>query len=177
LHEVENVTRPLSDRWLRPSLLDRLTDHQPESQLEEPDAQRVDQAELRRLVRRDLSWLFNTTHAEATTELGDFPEVARSVLNFGMPDLTGRSLSSLDTDRLTQQVASALLCYESRLIGPTLKVRVLALAPTRRRPALSIEVTAELRTEPLPVSMRIRAEVDLESGNVVLSDDKPYDES
>jgi type VI secretion system protein ImpF len=160
-----------SRAWLRPSLLERLTDHEPEKAREAADAQRVDDAQLRQLVRRDLAWLLNTTHLAAGLDLSDFPEVARSVLNFGVPDLTGRTLSSIKSDQLERQITQGFMCYESRLVRETIRVHVSGAPNGTGKPTLFIEIAALLRTEPLPVSMRVRAEVDVESGRVAVGED------
>jgi type VI secretion system protein ImpF len=64
-----------SKNRLRPSLLDRLTDLHPERQRETTDDVSVSEAQLRSLVRRDLSWLFNTTQLAAGTDLTPYPHV------------------------------------------------------------------------------------------------------
>lgn len=157
--------------WLRPSLLDRLTDHEPQRAREPAEAQGVDDAQLRLLVRRDLAWLLNTTHLATGVDLGEFPEVARSVLNYGVPDLSGRTLSSVDSSQLERQIAQGLMQYESRLVRETIRVRVSSAPNGAGRPTLFVEVAAVLRTEPLPVGLRVRAEVDVESGRVVIGED------
>ena len=45
----------MSER-LQPSLLDRLTDEEPTSQVESRDARVIDIRRLREIVQRDLSW-------------------------------------------------------------------------------------------------------------------------
>jgi type VI secretion system protein ImpF len=170
------VTSASVKSWLRSSLLERLTDLAPERRRESRETQEVDTAELRRLLRRDLSWLLNTTHVAATVELSEFPEVARSVLNYGIPDLTGRTLSSVDQVELARHVAHALVYYESRLVRGTLDVRVLTAPHGSGKSTLWIEIAAELRAEPLPLALRLRAEVDLESGSVAVLDDRAQEE-
>jgi len=80
---------------LQPSLLDRLTDDEREHKQESRDKRVLSPARLRECVRRDLTWLLNTTHLAALEDLDAHPEVARSVLNYGMPDLAGRTVSSV----------------------------------------------------------------------------------
>jgi type VI secretion system protein ImpF len=157
--------------WLRPSLLERLTDHEPERASEPGASEGVDDARLRHLVRRDLAWLLNTTHLAAGFELGEFPEVARSVLNYGVPDLTGRTLSSVKSDQLERQITQGVLRYESRLVRETVRVQVSRAPNGSGKPTLFIEIAAVLRAEPLPVSLRVRAEVDVESGRVAIGED------
>ena len=57
-----------------------------------PEINRFGEAALRATVKRDLAWLLNTTQFGARGELEGFTEVQTSVLNYGVPDLAGRSL-------------------------------------------------------------------------------------
>jgi len=58
-----------------------------------PDA--VD-AQLRECVLRDLGWLFNSLNLESYQDLDSVPQVASSVLNYGLPSFAGRMASSID---------------------------------------------------------------------------------
>ena len=89
---------------LQPSLLDRLTDNDPERKQESRDARVLSPSRLRECVRRDLVWLMNTTHLRSTQDLDDYPLVARSVLNFGLPDLAGRTSSTVEAGVLEQAI-------------------------------------------------------------------------
>ena len=81
---------------LQPSLLDRLTDDDREQRQESREKRILSPARLRECVRRDLTWLLNTTHLAALEDLTEQPEVQRSVLNYGMPDFAGRTASTVD---------------------------------------------------------------------------------
>lgn len=164
------MSDPSAPAWLRPSLLERLTDHAPERKREPARAGSVDDAQLRQWIRRDLAWLLNTTHFAAGCDLRDFPEVNRSVLNYGIPDLTGRTLSSAQSEHLERQIVRALVNYESRLVHETIQVQVSGAPNGSGKPTLYIEIAAVLRTEPLPISLRVRAEVDVESGRVAIEE-------
>src|SRR6185295_10043278 len=87
---------------LQPSLLDRLTDRESTTSKEPLEAKVLNKQQLRAAVLRDLSFLFNTTRAEPDAERGDPREVAvwkdvpwarASVLNYGIPALSGISMS------------------------------------------------------------------------------------
>lgn len=157
--------------WLRPSLLERLTDHHPD-QLSEPfQANRVDDQRLRELIRRDLTWLFNTTRASASMDLSEFPEISRSILNYGVPDLVGHTPASLNRPEFVAEIKTALLQYEPRLIRESLKVRLVPAQTGTKKSGLVIEILGELRTEPLPAAVRVRAEVDIDSGRVKIAKD------
>src|ERR1700760_2028359 len=81
---------------IQPCLLDRLTDDQPENRHESRNARVVSPSRYREAVLRDVRWLFNTSSRFASEDLTDFPEVAQSVLHYGIRDLCGRITTSID---------------------------------------------------------------------------------
>jgi type VI secretion system protein ImpF len=151
---------------LQPSLLDRLTDDEPGRVTEAREARTLSPARLRESVRRDLAWLFNSTHLQAVCELGDFPLVARSVLNFGIPDLAGRTLSGLDTAALEQMVRQAIWDFEPRLSRPSLRVGLVVQPQEMDHNALLFDIEADLWAQPLPLRLYLRTAFDLETGRV-----------
>ena len=153
-------------QWLLPSLLDRLTDHEPGNRHEPASARGLDEARVRELVRRDLTWLFNATRLESSVAFDRFPEVRRSVLNFGIVDLTGKTLSSIESEALEREILGTLRCFEPRLDHDTLKVRVGSGQSRAGGQALIIEIVGALWAEPVPIALHLRTEVDLESGRV-----------
>ena len=76
---------------LQPALLDRLTDDDAGSpQPRRVESRVISRSRLRELVLRDLAWLFNTTAPDAAHRLGaSAPHARRSVLNYGLPALSG----------------------------------------------------------------------------------------
>ncbi|HJX51501.1 MAG TPA: type VI secretion system baseplate subunit TssE, partial [Polyangia bacterium] len=127
-------------------------------------------ARLRECVRRDLTWLFNTTHLQSLQELDEVPLVSRSVLNYGIPDLAGRTASGLDTVELEQMIRQAILNFEPRLDRNSVRVRPVIDERQMNHNALSFDVEAELWAQPLPLRLFLRTAVDLESGSVEVTD-------
>ena len=101
---------------LQPSLLDRLTDEAPAEQQESRSKRVISVQQLRLSVQRDLAWLFNTTNMAAGRDLGAYPEVATSVLNYGVPSLAGETLKDRDVDALQDALRQAILNFEPRLL-------------------------------------------------------------
>jgi len=147
------MTGSAASQRLRPSLLDRLTDQNPERQVESVRDRTVDDTELHELVRRDLTWLFNTTHMASSRDFSEHPEVARSVLNFGIPDLTGRMLSSIDMQQLESCVLLALQHFEPRLVPDSIRVSARAGNDSFGTTALIFDIEGELWAEPLPLML------------------------
>jgi type VI secretion system protein ImpF len=155
---------------LRPSLLDRLTDLHPERRRETTDDVSVNEALLREQVRRDLSWLFNTTQLAAGTDLTPYPQVRTSILNYGIVSLTGELLSSIDRGQLQASVRAALLNYEPRLSPESLQVAVTIGKNPFGMAALVVEINADLHSDPLPLALYVRTEIDVETGRVHVGD-------
>jgi type VI secretion system protein ImpF len=164
------MAEPSSKKRLRPSLLDRLTDLHPERQRETTDDIAVNETQLREQVRRDLSWLFNTTQLAAGTDLTPYPQVQSSILNFGIVDLTGQLLSSIKPDHLAKSVRAALLHYEPRLLPDSLQISVTLGKNAFGTAALVVEVKADLHSDPLPLALHVRTEIDVETGRVTVGD-------
>jgi len=155
---------------LQPSLLDRLTDDEP-GKVEESREKRVISANrLRDCVSRDMSWLLNCVNLEADVDLTEFPEVASSVLNFGIPDLTGVALSSVNPDTLQRQVKEAIVAFEPRLTPNTLRITVKAQVARMDRQALMFNIESEMWAQPIPLNLYLKTEVDLETGKFNVSE-------
>jgi type VI secretion system protein ImpF len=130
----------------------------------------VNEAQLREQIRRDLSWLFNTTQLAAGTDLAPYPQVQRSIVNYGIVDLTGRSLASIKPAELERDVRRALLHYEPRLLPESLQISAKPGKSPFGKAALVVEIKAELHSEPLPLALHVRTEIDVETGRVTIGD-------
>ena len=156
---------------LQPSLLDRLIDDEPDKKVEAPEQRVLSKARLRQAVLRDLAWLFNTTRLESEVNLQKYPNARRSVINFGMPALSGMLASSLDVMDLERAVRQAIVDFEPRIDPRTLQVTVLAETTALAHHAvIGIEIRGHLWAQPVPLELLIRTQFDLESGHVRMAD-------
>jgi type VI secretion system protein ImpF len=155
---------------LQPSLLDRLTDDQPEQIQESRETRVLSPARLRECVRRDLAWLLNTTHLQVLEPLEHHDEVARSVLNYGMPDMAGRTASSFDRVAMEQALRQVILAFEPRLVGTTIKIKAYLDDQRMNRNSLTFDIEAELWAQPLPLRLFLRTAIDLENGTAEVID-------
>jgi type VI secretion system protein ImpF len=147
---------------LQPCLLDRLTDDEPGSAVEGRDRRVMSMRQYRKAVLRDLVWLLNSPNKTLTGELDDYPNVSQGVLNYGMPDLSGRSSTSIPPDQLERLVTNAIERYEPRIASAGLSIRVVTSPGSG--PSIGIEIEGELWAYPLPERLYLRTEVDLETG-------------
>src|ERR1700761_3789823 len=85
--------------------------------------ERYNETAMRASVRRELGWLLNTVHLGASVDLTPYPQVKTSVLNYGMPDLTGRASSPAAVRARANQIADQIRVFEPRLDDKTLEVR------------------------------------------------------
>ncbi|MEJ1296918.1 MAG: type VI secretion system baseplate subunit TssE [Candidatus Sedimenticola sp. (ex Thyasira tokunagai)] len=155
---------------LQPSLLDRLTDDIPDKKQESRDQRVLSMRKLREGVLRDLSWLLNSVNLSAVQDLDEYPEVARSVVNYGMPDLAGHTASGVDIHALERLLRQAILDFEPRLMRNTVKVRLRLADSQMNHNAMTFDIEGELWAQPVPLHMFMKTEIDLEVGQVTVSD-------
>jgi type VI secretion system protein ImpF len=148
---------------LQPSLLDRLTDDEPTKTVEPREKRVLSLTRLRQSVNRDLVWLLNTGCLETIQDLSDYPHVRQSVLNFGIPDITGSTISSADRTVLERVLRQAILTFEPRILKNTLKVRTKAGGEHN---TVVFEIEGELWAQPLPEHLYLKTILDLELGSV-----------
>jgi type VI secretion system protein ImpF len=149
---------------LQPSLLDRLTDTEPDKKQEARDKRVLSLSKLRESVIRDLAWLFNSANFESTEDLSDYPHVARSVVNFGLPDLSGKAVSSLDVKVIEKLLKQIIQDFEPRILGNSLHVSVSSDESAMSSNALTFDIEGEMWSQPTPQRLFLRTEIDLESG-------------
>ena len=124
---------------------------------------------LKEYVKRDLSWLLNTVNLESVVDLEACPRVAESVLNYGMPDLTGTTVNNISTKLLERKVMDIILKYEPRIIEKSLSVRISKKDEMSNR-ALQFEIECDIWAQPVPEHVRLNSELDLTSGSFDLRD-------
>lgn len=161
---------PLRDR-LQPALLDRLVDDQPQVRADPTERLTMSRAQLRRAVLRDLSWLLNAVQPIGPDEARDCPQVAQSVLNFGLPALAGQLASRIDVPTLERRLKQAILRFEPRLLASSLVVRALeAESVLDTHNVIEFEIRGELWAQPVPLALLLRTRLDLEAGPVEVID-------
>jgi len=157
---------------LQPSLLDRLTDQVPERSVESRDQRVLSTRQLRAAVLRDLAWLLNANSKDNTDEYEDYPMVAASVLNFGMPDLSGLSASAISPRELERLVKRTIERFEPRILKGSLRIKVITAGDSRGFNAIGVEISGDLWGQPIPEPMFIKTSVDLETGQCTLTEER-----
>jgi type VI secretion system protein ImpF len=103
-------------------------------------------------------------------DLKAFPEVRRSVLNFGMPDISGVTVSDVDAGELEEAVRRVILDFEPRILPDSVEVRPVIDEQQMNSNALAFEIEGQLWARPAPLRIMLKTELDLELGEVTVSD-------
>ncbi|MDH5570340.1 MAG: type VI secretion system baseplate subunit TssE [Gammaproteobacteria bacterium] len=99
---------------LRPSILDRLLDNEPQNQVELDPGEHQHLKDLRNSVRRDLENLLNTRYRiiEPTEK---FEQLENSLMNYGLPDLATINIVDKNSRKeFTRQLEKTLKMFEPR---------------------------------------------------------------
>jgi type VI secretion system protein ImpF len=157
------MARPRADQPLIPSVLDRLLDEDPRvtSEPAKPRAQVL--RELKQSVRRDLENLLNTRWS-ATTWPPHLEEIERSLVNYGIPDITGSDLGSAgERESFRQIMERAILYFEPRFQSLTIKIMENAEQLDR---TLRFRIEGLLRVEPVPEPVAFDSAFEPATGDV-----------
>lgn len=161
---------PTFKERLQPSLLDRLTDDAPEKTTEPLEKRIMTMRQLRKAVLRDLTWLFNTGNLEAAQDLAPYPYVARSVLNYGIPDLAGIAAAGVKTQALEASLRQAIIDFEPRILAETVRVRAVVAPQKMDRNAIAFEIEGELWGQPASTHLFLKTEIDLDTCEVSIAE-------
>lgn len=162
---------PTPQERLQPGLLDRLADNEPEKKREPRELRVMTKAQLRQAVLRDLAWLFNTTKLDSRHDFAGFDDAERSVINFGLPALSGETASTLDVIGLERSIKQAIIDFEPRINLSTLHVEALiSNSQLERHNVISVQIRGELWAYPVPLELLLRTDMDLETGQVEIRD-------
>ncbi|TMM54130.1 type VI secretion system baseplate subunit TssE [Sulfitobacter sabulilitoris] len=158
--------RTITER-LQPSLLDRLTDHEPEKKTEGRDSRVIDLNRLRDIVRRDLAWLLNSNNQDSILDAQAYPYVATSVLNYGVRDTAGDFSTENRAETIRRSIEQAIARFEPRIREGTLEVTARE-SKDKRQSVIDFDIHAEMWAQPLPMELYLRSQVDLTTGELSL---------
>jgi len=177
-----------SQERLQPSLLDRLIDNDPSNSKEPIDARVLTRQQLRAAVLRDLSWLFNANRAEPSRHKGmgvtrpayiqeqvelwkESPEAQCSVLNYGLPSLSGESVGHMDLRAASNDIKQAILDFEPRIDRNTLEVDVQIDGKVgSHHNQLKLVIRGQMWNQPVPLELLLSASMDVETGQAAVRD-------
>lgn len=154
-----------------PSLLDRLQDDAPHARHESPAAYAPNGEGMRRIIRRDLASLLNATNLDGELDAGRYPQAAASVVNYGVPPLSGSYLSDRNWETVEKLVRTAIVRFEPRLLPESIAIRPVEGCEAVSYNQLTFEIRGLMQWSPYPLEFRIQSTFDIESNKVALDPD------
>lgn len=132
---------------LRPSVLDRLFDNETHNRAErDPDHHQL-LRELRNSIRRDLEFLLNTRFYISEPP-DEFPELSKSLLNYGLPDLASVNIIDIEKrNEFAKKLEQTLNYFEPRF--KSVKVSFMENFDKSDR-TLRFRIDAVIYADPLP---------------------------
>lgn len=151
---------PAPQAVVMPSILDRLLDDHPKELTETNSSLQFDLRRFKHAVARDLDALLNSRCVDLDEEIERYPHARRSVVNFGIIDLSSLSLLAPD-DRalLRDKIRITIERHEPRLA----RVRVTLDAPKETERMLRFRVDAVLKVHPNKPTVSFDAMLQLSS--------------
>ena len=155
------MSRTDSEIRITPSVFDRLLDFEPDVAREAPKSRAKSLRDLKLSVRRDLEWLLNSrSYPEGIDER--LEEVKKSVIVYGLPDITGISAKShVEQKQLSKSLETAIKVFEPRFLD--LKVTLEPVNTVDRM--LKFRIEARLNVEPVPEPIAFDTVLQLGSGD------------
>jgi len=122
---------------------------------------------LKALLTEDLAALLNTIDLESAVPelIADLPNVRDSILNYGMRDLSDKTIDETTRlDGIRYELEAALKRFEPRLLSRTMRVE----RDLENETDLTIRfvVRCDMRADPVPTSIEFVTEVELDSGEI-----------
>ncbi len=130
---------------------------------------RIGVSELRHVVRRDLEWLLNT-RLPFSNMYESYEEVSKSMLAFGLPDLSAYSLASvLDSQDICRRMRKAIQTFETRLSRRSIQVE---FVPTDDVTDMSMHfrITGMIEVDPIREPVAFDTSMDKMNGVVTVQE-------
>jgi type VI secretion system protein ImpF len=128
----------------------------------------ADETLLKRNLALDLLSLVNTIDLASAVDVSGLDYVGRSVLNFGLSDVSRLTSQEIGVEEIAVNLKVALLNHEPRLRSETLRVEK-DVESDEIEQRIRFTVSAEMACKPLDVPMEFAAEVEVGSGKVRLT--------
>lgn len=133
-----------------------------------PQIERFNEAALRSTVRRELAWLLNTTNLAAVVDLEPYPQVRTSVVNYGVPDLAGRAVTSRLIHQRAKDIRAAIQAFEPRIEKSSLEVT--ATRKVERENAITFLIEADVRSAVRAIPVKFRTDVEIDTAAATVRD-------
>jgi type VI secretion system protein ImpF len=131
-----------------------------------PRLERFNESALRATVRRELAWLLNTTHLGSVIDLEAYPHVQTSVLNYGIPDMSGKTLDRRLVLQRARDIRTAIRAFEPRIAENSLIVEPLDSVERENSITYLIHGDVTSAVKAVPVKFRTDFEADTAAATV-----------
>lgn len=119
----------------------------------------LDDAELKRSVMDNVSRIISTIDLQSCADLTPFDYVRKSILNFGVYDISSMTGEGERVALIEQNLMAAIICYEPRLVRETIEVKRLETFDDVSQ-KLQLVVRADIKSHPIDVEIELVADVD-----------------
>ncbi|OAI38766.1 hypothetical protein AYO40_06415 [Planctomycetaceae bacterium SCGC AG-212-D15] len=145
------------------SLLDRLQDDEPNLSRDPPVSRAEELVRLKQAIRRDLENLLNARRRSVSWP-AHLAELARSLVNYGLPDLTGLDTGTSESrEDLRRTLESVIRTFEPRF--KTVRVHLLDNAEPLDR-TLRFRIDGLVSADPVPEPVVYDSTVEPTVGNL-----------
>lgn len=128
--------------------------------------ERFNESGLRATVRRELAWLLNTVNLDAAVDLSGYPQVQTSVLNYGVPDLAGKSMSRRMLIQRAREIRMAVRTFEPRFDEDSLTVDI--SDSIERENAVTFVIDGDIRSAVRAIPVKFRTDVESDTAAVTV---------
>lgn len=127
----------------------------------------LDEAELKRSVSENVAYIINTIDLQSCTDLRPFDHVRKSILNYGVYDISSMTGEGERVALIEQNIVAAMVCYEPRIVRETIEVKRLeAFDDVAQK--LQLTVRADIKSHPIDVEIELVADVDFSLSKVAV---------
>ena len=133
-----------------------------------PNLERFGESALRSTIRRDLAWLLNTTNFGALGSLENYPHVETSVLNYGVPDLAGKTLQGRTILDRAREIRNAIRHFETRLEGESLVVE--PVSSNDKPNSITFLIQGVIKSEVRPIAVQYRTDLEADTASVEVAE-------
>jgi type VI secretion system protein ImpF len=128
--------------------------------------ERFNEAALRATVLRELNWILNTTNLGSIQDLKAYPEVATSVLNYGVPDMAGKLLQRRAIQNRAREIKEAIRRFEPR-IAPN-RLDVTSTTADAKPNAVTFVIRADVTSAVMALPVEFKTDVEIDTGAATL---------
>lgn len=128
----------------------------------------VTERQLRTQLSKDLDALMNTVNLGSAVNIEGLEHVTCSILNYGLPEISNRSIDEMGNSAIVEEIRTALLSFEPRLLRESVRVsrdQSVDIATLNMR----YVVSAEMACDPIAVPVEFVADLEISSGKLMIS--------